>query len=306
MEKKSLAPVVLFVYDRPWHTRKTVEALIINAEAKNTDLYIFSDAAKKNQSDHSVVEVRDYIQRIIGFKRVTIVERTENFGLARSITEGVTYVCQKHGRVIVLEDDIVTAPFFLKYMNDALDFYANDERVISISGYIYPVKEQLPETFFLLGADCWGWATWSRGWDIFDPDAQRLLNMVNESKVTKRFNYDGAYNFKKMLAAQMRGEIDSWAVRWYASAFLHHKLTLYPGYSLVTNIGADGSGTHFGTTDIFNGKSVDRPVSINEIEVVECLRGRSAIVSYIRQANKSFFYNRLANKIVKTIKRIFG
>ena len=112
MEKKSLAPVVLFVYDRPWHTRKTVEALIINAEAKNTDLYIFSDAAKKNQSDHSVVEVRDYIQRIIGFKRVTIVERTENFGLARSITEGVTYVCQKYGRVIVLEDDISLLHFF--------------------------------------------------------------------------------------------------------------------------------------------------------------------------------------------------
>jgi hypothetical protein len=205
-----------------------------------------------------------------------------------------------------LEDDIVTAPFFLKYMNDALDFYAYDDRVISISGFTYSVKEQLPETFFLLGADCWGWATWSRGWKIFDTDAQRLLNMVNERKVTKRFNYDGAYNFKKMLAAQIRGEIDSWAVRWYASAFLQHKLTLYPGKSLVANIGADGSGTHFGATEVFKGTLVDHAVSVDEVEVAECSRARFAIVSYIRQANRSFFFNRLVNKIVKAVKRIFG
>jgi hypothetical protein len=164
----------------------------------------------------------------------------------------------------------------------------------------------LPETFFLRGADCWGWATWARGWDVFDPDAQRLLNMVNERKVTKSFNYDGAYDFKKMLASQIRGEVDSWAVRWYASAFLNHKLTLYPRTSLVINIGADGSGTHFGTTDIFSGALLDQPVNVNKIEVVECAHSRSAIVNYIRKANRSVFFPRLKTKMFKIIKRMFG
>ena len=297
------APVALFVYNRPVHTKKTVEALLANTEAKDTDLYIFADAAKNGSVCMAVSEVRNYVRSIAGFRSVNIMERDVNFGLAKSIIEGVTHVINKYGRIIVLEDDIVTSPFFLRYMNDALKCYENDERVISISGYNYPIKQALPETFFLRGADCWSWATWARGWDLFEPDAQHLLDMLNERRIAKEFNYDGAYNFKRMLALHIRGKIDSWAVRWYASAFLNNKLTLYPGTSLVRNIGADGSGTHFGTTEIYSGASSEKPVNVYEIPVVESQIGRSAIVKYIRHENKAELIHRLINKIVRIIKK---
>ena len=151
------APITLFVYNRIDHTRQCVEALRKNLLANESALIIFSDAAKDVGSQNSVEEVRSYLKTIRGFTKIEIIERTNNFGLAKSIISGVTYVVNKYGRVIVLEDDLVTSPYFLIYMNKALDIYKNDDMVASIHGYIYPVKKALPETFFLRGADCWGW-----------------------------------------------------------------------------------------------------------------------------------------------------
>ncbi|MDO8610865.1 MAG: glycosyltransferase, partial [bacterium] len=152
MNNKKYAPIILFVYARPHHTKKTIEALLDNSEAVNSDLIIFSDGPKSNQEYQVVNEVRSYISLITGFKSITLHFNDSNLGLAESIIHGVTSILKKHEQVIVLEDDIVTSPFFLKYMNEALEKYKNNNNVASIHGYIYPVDISLPETFFLQGA----------------------------------------------------------------------------------------------------------------------------------------------------------
>jgi hypothetical protein len=238
------APVALFVYNRPGHTRQTIEALRKNTCAEETDLYIFSDAPKNSNHESAVKEVRAYLKTIKGFRTIQIVERSENMGLSASIISGVTEIVNKYGKIIVLEDDLVTSPFFLKYMNDGLNIYEKDDQVISIHGYIYPIKDSLPETFFILGADCWGWATWKRGWDIFEKDGKKLMDELKSRNLSSLFDFNDSYPYTKMLEDQIAGKVESWAIRWYASAFLKNKLTLYPGSSLVENIGFDGSGEH--------------------------------------------------------------
>lgn len=171
-------PIALFTYARPDHAYRTVEALLGNPQAELTDLIIFSDSARSSDKEPAVDAVRAYLATISGFRSTTIHRRPHNLGLAQSIIQGVTQVLAEHDSVIVLEDDMVTSPHFLTYMNEALDLFANDERVISIHGYTYPVKQPLPEAFFLPGADCWGWATWRRGWALFNPDGQMLLDQL--------------------------------------------------------------------------------------------------------------------------------
>lgn len=277
------APVALFVYNRPWHTRLTIEALLTNAEALETPLYIFSDASRDVAASKAVEDVRLFLREITGFKSVSIIERETSFGLARSIIDGVSQVCGEHGRVIVLEDDLVTSPYFLKYMNEGLEKYQSEQRVISIHGYVYPVEQALPETFFLKGADCWGWATWKRGWDLFDPDGQRLLDELKRRKLTCEFDFDGSYPYTRMLQNQIAGKNDSWAIRWYASAFLQDKLTLYPGRSLVHNIGTDNSGTHCSETESYVSDLSNTPINLTDIEVEPLQESREAFKLFFRQ-----------------------
>jgi hypothetical protein len=264
----NLAPVSLFVYNRLDHTHQTIEALQKNILSDETNLFIFSDAPKNKEQADAVYEVRNYIKTIDGFKSVTIVERNSNFGLARSIIEGVTSIVNEYGRVIVLEDDLVTSPYFLQFMNDGLDLYELNEDVASIHGYVYPI-DGLPETFFMRGADCWGWATWKEKWALFEPDGTVLLDELKRKNLTKRFDFNGAYAFTQMLIDQIDGKNNSWAVRWHASAFLKNKYTLYPGKSLVLNIGHDGSGTHSGDTNSYFSEVAKLPVKIMPIPVLE-------------------------------------
>lgn len=263
------APVVLFVYKRLWHTRQTVEALKQNELAANSDLFIYADGTQMTDHAGSVHEVREYIRNIVGFRSVIIVEREENFGLAKSIITGVTEMLERFDRIIVLEDDMLTSPFFLRYMNEALELYENEERVISIHGYVYPVKIKLPDTFLLKGADCWGWGTWKRGWDLFEADGINLLNELKARKLEQRFDFNGTFDYTRMLKEQISGKNDSWAIRWYASALLNDKLTLYPGQSLVQNIGTDNSGIHGGETSIYRTVIALEPVYLEKLEPEE-------------------------------------
>jgi len=281
-KQTNIAPIALFAYNRLCHIRQTVEALKRNELAAESRLFVFSDGPKAEPDEEKVRSVREYLKTISGFRDVTIIERGKNFGLARTIITGVTEIVNRYGRIIVVEDDMVTSPYFLKFMNEALDFYEKEEKVISIHGYIYPVKTRLPETFFLRGADCWGWATWKRGWDLFEPDGQKLLNELKVRKLTRRFDFDGSYDYTKMLEDQVAGEKDSWAIRWYASAFLMGKLTLYPGKSLLRNSGLDSSGTHCDTSDIFEVDISYEPAEINKIPVEENPLAREAIKQYFR------------------------
>jgi hypothetical protein len=245
---RKIAPIVLFVYARPDHTRRTLEALAANRFASESALFIYADGARYKDETGRVDAVRALARSATGFHSCTVIERSTNYGLAKNIIEGVTEMCDHYDRVIVLEDDIVTSPSFLAYMNEALERFAEDERVASIHGYVYPVRQSLPKAFFLRGADCWGWATWSRAWKHFNPDGRYLLDELKRQKLITEFDFNGAYPFSSQLASQVMGQNDSWAIRWHASAFLAGMLTLYPGGSLVQNIGVDGSGTHCDTS----------------------------------------------------------
>ncbi|GAB4302134.1 MAG: glycosyltransferase [Desulfuromonadia bacterium] len=263
------APIVLFVFKRPDHLRRTIETLKNNVDASDHDLIIFSDAPRGEADREGVGRVREYIRAIEGFRSIRIVERQTNAGLARSIIEGVTAVLKEYDRVIVLEDDMETSPYFLKYMNEGLERYGDEERVISIHAYCYPVKGKLPETFFLKGADCWGWGTWRRGWSLFESDGRRLLEELRQRSLLRRFDLNGAYPYTRMLREQIAGKNDSWAIRWYASALVHDRLTLYPGRSLIRNIGTDASGSHCHATEEFETPLAERPVQVSDIPLEE-------------------------------------
>jgi glycosyl transferase family 2 len=239
------SPIALFVYNRPQHTKQTIEALQRNALAIHSDLIIFSDAPKNDLADNAVREVRNYIKSVTGFKSVNIIERETNFGLAKSIINGVTAILDERGRIVVLEDDLIVSPYFLDYMNNALNKYEDEKEVAQISGYMFPVSLEINEdALFLPLTTSWGWATWGRAWELFDTDAKGYIQLKNDMALRKRFNLDGAYDYYYMLEAQLAGRVDSWAVRWYLSTFILGALTLYPRESLVRNTGFDGSGTH--------------------------------------------------------------
>ena len=247
-----LAPIVLFTYNRLWHTQKTVEALKNNELAGESELIIYSDGAKNKSAYESVSQVRDYVETIDGFKKVTIISREKNWGLANSIIDGVTQAIKKHGKVIVLEDDLVTSPFFLRYMNDALEFYKDENHVMHISGYIYPIdNKNLNDTFFIKPDTCWGWATWDRAWKYFKKDTNYYLNIFSK-KMIRDFNLNGSYDHFKQIKANKNGRIDTWAVFWYASTYLQNGLSLHPSQSFVSNIGHDGKGVHCLKTSIFD------------------------------------------------------
>ena len=265
--------IVLFAYSRVSSLIQVIDSLKNNPESKKFDLIVFSDAPKSEKYNSAVKEVRDYLPKVCGFLSVSIYYREENFGLSKNIIEGISDVLSSYERVIVLEDDIVVSPFFLRFMNEALDRYSEDNRVISVHGYVYPVQ-MLPEAFFLRGADCWGWATWRRGWKLFNPDGQFLFDELKRKKQLKAFDFNGAFSYSGMLQDQINGLNDSWAVRWHASAFLANKLTLYPGRSLVNNIGNDGSGTHCASTKSFYSEFSKSPIRLDEVIVEESVKAK--------------------------------
>lgn len=286
----SNAPIVLFVYNRLEHTKRTVEALRMNDLSITSDLYIYSDGAKDIHSEIKVKNVRDYLSTISGFKSINIIKSNVNLGLANSIINGVTEIVNRFGKIIVLEDDHITSPFFLRFMNQALEMYKDEKEVASIHGYIYPITE-LPETFFIKGADCWGWATWSRAWQYFEPDGKKLMEIIRSNKTKKEFNFNNSYDYYRMLENQIEGKNDSWAIRWYASAFINNMYTLYPGQSLVYNSGNDGTGTHSKSSFNYNVKLAQK-INLNKIAILENIENRKKFEIYFNKLKPNFI-NRL-------------
>ena len=290
-----LSPVVLFVYNRPDHTKQTVEALQKNELAKDSELFIYSDAAKNENVEAKVNEVRKYIKTINGFNNITITERDKNWGLANSIIDGVTKIVNEYGKIIVLEDDLVTSPYFLKFMNEALEMYKDDLKVASIHGYIYPIDD-LPEVFFIKGADCWGWATWKNKWDVFESNGQNLLDELKSRKLEKEADFNNSIDFTKMLKDQIQEKNNSWAIRWYMSTFLKNMLTLYPGKSLIQNIGFDKSGSHCGSTDIFSVVVNECDIVSSKIKIIEDVDSRTKMELFFKSL-KGTLLHRIKSKI---------
>ncbi|MBC6110607.1 glycosyltransferase [Pedobacter fastidiosus] len=294
---QNLAPIALFVYNRPQHTSRTIKFLQQNELAADSRLYIFSDGAKTPQDEEKVAEVRSIINKIDGFKTVKIIERKENSGLANSVIAGVTQLINDYGQVIVFEDDLVTSPHTLTYFNDSLNRYREEEKVMHIGAYMYPLKaDNLPQAFFYRAATSWGWATWARAWKNFEPNIDTLINQFDKKKKSA-FSIDNSMNFWKQMQEFKKGKNNSWAIRWYASIFLKGGLTLNPSQSLVNNIGHDGTGVHSGINDIYNVIINPKPITQFPDVVKENPEAYQTIKSFL--ANRK---GNLASRIKRFVK----
>lgn len=296
----SYAPIALFVYNRPAHTRQTVEALLANAESAQTALYIFSDAPRNVAAKLAVSEVRSYIRGIAGFKAVTIIERENNLGLAQSIIDGTTRLCEECGRVIVVEDDLVTSPHFLSYMNDALTRYKDEDRVMQVAGYMFPVNLELEDdALFLPFTSTWGWATWKRAWQYFDADGSGYQRLVEDRNLRHAFNLRGNYDYFRMLESQLRGKTNSWGIRWYLSIFLRDGLTLYPKKTLVRNFGFDGSGVNCVASSIEE-KDIDQDFRVSSLpQLIAVSEKYDELIQQIPQPKLNVL------TLLSTLKKIF-
>ncbi|SFG60102.1 glycosyltransferase [Pedobacter insulae] len=288
---QKLAPIALFVYNRPQHTARTVKFLQQNELASESRLFIFSDGARTTADEEKVLEVRNFIQKIDGFKSVTVVERKENMGLANSIIDGVSELTKTYGQIIVFEDDLISSPYTLTYFNEALNLYRNEERVMHIGAYMYPLTtKNLPQSFFYRAATSWGWATWERAWAHFEPNIDTLMKQFDKPRKAA-FSIEHTMNFWRQMRQFKKGKNNSWAIRWYASIFLKNGLTLNPSQSLVNNIGHDGTGVHSGINDIYN--VIINPKPIQEFPTLV----QENTLAY--KAIKSFLQNRKGNMMVR-------
>ena len=300
-----LAPIILFTYNRVGHTRDLIESLKRNREAAMSRLYIYSDGAKNADDEVAVNEVRQYIEQIDGFAAIDIVKSETNRGLANSVIAGVTQVVNQHGKVIVLEDDLVVAPYFLQFMNDALSTYEDEERVGHIQACDFTQDSSLPLTFLIKWTGSWGWATWKRAWKLFNPDGKQLLAQLEEQKLTRTFDFDGNYPYTRMLRRQIAGQNNSWAIRWNASLFLNNVLSLNVGRSLVNNNGFDGSGTNCGGGNLYQSNLWLEPLPVEKISPIEeNMDARRAFARYYHRTNG--FWAKVRRRLMRTLKGDFG
>lgn len=298
-----LAPVVLFTYNRLEHTKKTVEALQQNVLAADTKLFIYSDAPKNEGAKDSVAAVREYLRSVTGFKKIEIIEREENWGLARNIIDGVTKIVNEYGKIIVLEDDIVTSPYFLQYMNDALERYKDENQVMEINAYAPEMeKDGINETYFLCFGDCWGWATWDRAWKYFKREPEKIRDSFSVEEI-RRFNLDGnTSSFFEQITANCNGKLYTWAIFWYAAIFKQNGLSLMVRDSMVRNCGFDGSGEHCGFDSAYDTKIITEPVTYFPLEIKEDINARNKIGEFFRKQEPSLLRKYLGG-ILRFIKR---
>ena len=246
-----LAPIAVFAFNRADNLERTLQALSLNELADKSSVTIYCDGPRTEEERQKTDAVRRIARAANGFAEVSVIERAENLGLKKSLEAGITYLLEKHERLIVVEDDIVTSKFFLRYMNDALELYEQYPKVASISGYCVPHSlKSAPETFFLRGGECWGWATWKDRWQaLYNGDAQRMLDAIRENNLTKYFDLDGVSISTSVLQDAAQGKVNSWFMPWTAAICLAGRLTLHPSCTLIKNIGFN-AGTHCNGTEI--------------------------------------------------------
>lgn len=271
----SVAPIIFFAYNRPLHVKQALEALMENELSDKSDLFIFSDGPKEDASTEQVErikKVREVIKAKKWCKDVNIIESDRNKGLANSVIAGVTDIVNRFGKAIVVEDDVITSKYFLRYMNEGLDFYQSEERVLSLGSWNY-FSHKVPETdtFFMRNPDSIAWATWKRAWDYFERDSVKLMDELKAHNLIDYFDLNGNYGYSQMLQDQIDGKVSSWAIRWTAVVALKNGLALYPSRSLTKHIGFGADATH--CTDSFDyNKELElskTPIEIEPIEIRE-------------------------------------
>jgi len=254
--QKQKTPIALFIYNRPAHTRVVLESLSRCRRLDECSLKIYCDGPKRAEDAAAVSAAREVAREWAGRLDAEVVERDSNRGLAQSVVNGVSELCESHGRVIVIEDDFSLSPAFLDYMLSALDAYADAPNVYQICGYMFPIRHApKPDAFFLPLTTTWGWATWSRAWRICDWQPENAEELLGDPEVRRRFNLNNAYPYAEMLERKLNGENDSWGILFWWAVFRANGLVLHPRKSLVWNGGFDASGTH-GSDQAWTGQSV--------------------------------------------------
>jgi hypothetical protein len=247
MQNQTLSPICIFTYNRLRETTRSIKSLQQNYLASESELFIFSENATGDEGDYEkTAEVRNYIHQVTGFKKITIRESKTHRGLANSIISGVDEILRQYGKVIVVEDDLVTSPNFLNFMNEGLSFYENNERIFSVSGYTFnlPSLREFPKDYYLgYRASSWGWGSWVDRWSRIDWEvkdySQFRRNWLQQFKFMK-----GGINMPYMLNNQMTNRVDSWAIRWCYHQFKFNLLTVFPSKSKVVNIGFGEAATN--------------------------------------------------------------
>ncbi|HPQ22127.1 MAG TPA: glycosyltransferase [Saprospiraceae bacterium] len=306
MKKNEPAPIILFVYNRPRHTQQTVEALKRNELASKSELYIYSDGPKNDKAIENVAEVREYIKTIEGFNHVTIIEREKNWGLANSIINGVTNTITEYGSVIVLEDDLVTSPYFLRYMNEGLDFYQDNPKIMSISGYNFPPSimkfpKNFSEDIFLnFRNSSWGWGTWKDRWNLIDWELKDFPLFIKNPEDIQLFNRGGE-DLTDMLRLQVEGKIDSWSIRFSYAHYKNEMYSIWPRYSYVTNIGLDGTGTHGDVLDVLKNDLLKAKRRCNFIKNIQI--NEKIMIEFTKFYQKRSYRIKVINKLLKILKK---
>lgn len=299
----NLAPIVLFCYNRPWHVEQTLIALSKNELADQSVLYIYCDGPKENAAEEQISkikQVREVVRKEQWCKEVYIIEAEKNKGLADSIISGVTEIVNKYGKIIVLEDDMLTSPYFLDYMNDALEKYKEEERVMHITGFMFPINKSIPETFFYQVPHCWSWGTWRRSWKYFSNNINELYSYW--SKDWKKFNKWGWTDLQDQLESNYKGNLYTWFIKWHAVVLRMNGLSLYPGHSLVRNIGHDGTGENCSKTNKYDVDVLSRKIILDNILIKENKR----VAKYIKVWNSGHWYSkRYRVRFINRIKNIF-
>lgn len=295
MRENNLAPIVVFVYKRPEHTQKVIEALLRNEEAADSELIVFADGAKSEADWEAVNQVREIVDSITGFRQVIKHYSPRNKGLANSVMDGVTLVMKQYGRAIIVEDDLIVSPYFLRYMNEGLTKYESEKRVFGIGGYIeYSEKmKDFPDSFFLNNGTCWTWATWEDRWVFFDKECTGWEKLKHNRKLRYKFDYNGTIGRSKMMMQNRMGLIDSWAIRFDWARFINEGIFLFPKRQLASNIGFDGSGTHCGVSEDLTEEVLQVPITYypNDISVVKSLE--KTYIRVLKDKNARYVWSRM-------------
>lgn len=291
-----IAPILLLLYDRPRHTRRILDLLMRQPEIVDTPLFILADGAKDSeQSRAKVAEVREIAEEYISkLPYTTLWTQETNVGLAHNVTEGVSRVLEQYDRIIVVEDDLILSPYFLRWMRDALLQYEHVSEVAHVHAGTFYTHRRLRPNHLLSFAGSWGWGTWRDRWQTYwDPDGEKLLLQMNADPSARRhFDYGGYQCFTRMLWRQTRGLNNSWAVRWHANIVLHHLLSVNANPPLVSNGGFDGSGTHSSADNRYATPVAPYPLYA------------PAVVPHVEEDKEAYavlkgYYQRTNNKVAK-------
>jgi len=299
---ESQAPIAIFAFNRPNHLANCLQSLERCVGLENSEGTIFIDGARNDQEADVVSSSVGVALKFASKYKFRVEARQENFGLAKSITSGIDEMFSLSSKLIVIEDDLILAKGFLDFMNKGLSRYENNSGVASISGYQYPIERELHTSVFLRGADCWGWATWKDRWEQTSFSGKELLNQIRTKKLANEFNLEGSNNYVDLLEKQILGEINSWAILWHASMFVQNRLSLYPPYSLVSNEGGDGLGTHFGNNQLYSQKISDEMDFLLPSSIEQSEEYRDALIEFYQKNFKRFTFSQ---RILGKLKRLF-